>query len=183
MGVLTPATVTYLEMTEDPHLHVGLRSNVGKVALMKADGMDVAYYRFLFHQVGHRYKWFSRTLLTDEALAALLADPGNEIFVLYREGVPAGFFELDYRTSGEVELLFVGLMEDHFGLGLGIYLLASAIERAFEGQPGRVPVQRVHLQTCTLDHPGALALYQKVGFRPFRQETLELDVPDSFFAG
>ena len=48
---------------------------------------------------------------------------------------------------------------------LGKWLLAEAIRAAWAKLPKRVIVQ-----TCTLDGPAALPLYQKMGFTPYAQE-------------
>jgi ribosomal protein S18 acetylase RimI-like enzyme len=39
------------------------------------------------------------------------------------------------------------------------------------------PVTRVWLHTRTLDHPAALAFYQRSGFRPFRRQVEISDDP------
>ncbi len=57
-------------------------------------------------------------------------------------------------------------MPEFIGLALGPYLLGQAIEALWQKEPSRVLVN-----TCTLDHPKALPLYQRFGFRPYdRQE-------------
>jgi len=81
------------------------------------------------------------------------------IYVLYVAGVPAGFVELDGRIAGAVELSYVGLMPEFVGRGLGGYLLDWAISAAWQMEP-----KRVWLHTCSLDHPSALPMYQRVGF-------------------
>ena len=58
-----------------------------------------------------------------------------------------------------VELVFFGMMEHAIGRGFGRWFLGAAIEAAWAYHP-----ERVIVQTCTLDHPSALALYQKMGF-------------------
>lgn len=183
MGVSTPVTVTYLEMTEEPLLTVHPPANVGQLGLVRAIDMPIPYYRYLFDQVGRPWKWFSRTLMSDEALAAVIHDDAVEVFILYLDGSPAGYFELDFRSSPDVEILFIGLTEDNVGKGLGKFLLANAVQRAWQGQDqqknSRHKTARVHLQTCTLDHPRALGLYQKIGFVPFSQEKSLLDIPES----
>lgn len=184
MGVSTPVTITYLEMTEEPLLTVHPPANSGQLGLIRAIDMPVAYYRYLFDQVGRPWKWLSRTLMSDEALAAIIHDDAVEVFVLYLDGSPAGYFELDFRSSPDVEILFIGLTENYTGKGLGKFLLANAIQRAWQGQDerkgGGQKTTRVHLQTCTLDHPRALRLYQKMGFAPFSQEKTVLDIPEHF---
>ena len=49
-------------------------------------------------------------------------------------------------------------------MGLGRWFLGAALEAAWAHEP-----QAVVVQTCTLDHPAALPLYQKLGFSPTGQ--------------
>lgn len=164
-------TITYLEMTADPHLHVPAPTN--KIALIRAERPPVAFYRFLYATIGHGYLWTDRTRLDDAALTAIIHDDAVEIYVLYLSGWPAGYVELDFRALPEVELAYLGLVPDALGKGLGRYLLAQAIAIAWQHGPDRLKVQ-----TCTLDHPKALPLYQRCGFVPYAQETRTVVVAD-----
>ena len=92
--------------------------------------------------------------------------------MLYRNGAPAGFGELDRRQPGEIELAYFGLMPDAIGQGLGVWLLHETIDLAWSYEP-----ERLWLHTCTLDHPRALPLYQRAGFVPYKQETKTIPDP------
>uniref|UniRef100_UPI001575DCA6 GNAT family N-acetyltransferase n=1 Tax=Sphingomonas bacterium TaxID=1895847 RepID=UPI001575DCA6 len=122
-----------------------------------------AAYRALFRRVGERWLWFSRLLLDDEALLAIIADPAVEIYaVVDRAGIEIGLLELDFRAPEACELAFVGLVRELTARGHGRWLLAEALARAW-----RKTVTRVWVHTCTLDHPAALAAYRRAGFVPF----------------
>ena len=71
-----------------------------KTALLKADKPPTHFYRYLYDTIGAEYCWVDRKKLTPQALAELLHDPLNLMFVLYTEGSPAGMAELDLRKSG-----------------------------------------------------------------------------------
>ena len=164
--------ITHLEMTGPPGpVHPPVPAL--KLALLKVDSMTVAYYRFLYAEIGRDWVWHERRLLTDEELAAEVAAPGVEIHVLHAEGQPAGYVELDFRRlPEEAELKFFGLMPKFIGRGIGPWLLDWAIREAWRQDPRRLIVN-----TCTLDHPKALPLYQRLGFRPYRQETKTIRDP------
>ncbi len=166
-------TVTFLEMTEDPHLSPAHPPDIGRFALMKVTNIPIPFYRFLFDEVGGDYDWISRKLVSDEELAEIVHHDDVEIFVLYRDGAPAGYFELNFKKMPDVEISFIGLTKSNLGNGLGGFLLNAAIRRAWERGPSRV-----HLQTCTLDHPRALVTYQKFGFVPCGQMEETLVLPD-----
>ena len=110
----------------------------------------------------------------DEDLAAGRGESGRDIRVLYLDGAPAGFFDLRSHLPDWVEIAYFGMMEHAMGQGLGRWFLGAAIEAAWSQGPTRVAVQ-----TCTLDHPAALPLYQKLGFSPVGQKK-EVVVPLTF---
>jgi len=168
-------TITFLEMRQRPSLRPAPPAAGPSLALLKVDGPTVAFYRFLYNTVGRPWLWFERRLLSDESLAAIIRDPKVEVWVLYRGGQPAGFAELDFRglgRDGTADLAYFGLLPEFIGQGLGPYLLSAALERAWSNEPSRVTVN-----TNTLDHPSALPLYQRFGFRPLRREERRFDDP------
>ncbi|MCB1379868.1 MAG: GNAT family N-acetyltransferase [Alphaproteobacteria bacterium] len=161
----TETTVTYLEMLAEPVLHVAAPA-IPKLLLMRAEQPSVDFYRYLYTSVGRGYHWTDRDKITDEALAAIIEDEAVEVWVVYVAGQPAGYFEIDGRGGEEVELEYFGLMPRFHGRGIGKWLLAEAIRACWVRRPDRVVVE-----TCTLDSPAALALYQKMGFQPFARAT------------
>ena len=159
-------TVTYLEMSEAPRLEPAHPPLNRRIALLRARQPTVKFYRFLYDAVGEEWTWWERRIVPDAQLQAYIQDERVEVYVLYVEGQPAGFFELDCREAGRTDLGMFGLMPSFLGQGLGAWFLNAAVETAWSRKPERLTVN-----TCTLDHPRALPLYQKVGFRPVRQET------------
>ncbi|HML10559.1 MAG TPA: GNAT family N-acetyltransferase [Stellaceae bacterium] len=164
-------TVTYLEMLERPPPRV-LPAPLGKLALMRAEGCSVPFYRYLYNTVGERWLWYARRVWSDAALAAELQKQTTEIFVLYVGGVPAGYFELDAAEPRETLLAYFGLMPEFIGRRLGPFLLNAAIERAWSR-----PIERFWVHTCTFDHPRALPLYQRAGFVVYARRSVSFDDP------
>src|SRR6516164_2692481 len=163
--------VTYLEMLERP---VGRRvmAPLDKLALMRAENCTVSFYRYIYDTVGRPWLWFERRLMDDTALAALLAKPRIEVFVIYVRGVPAGFFELDTAQPRETKLCYFGLIPDFIGRRLGPWLLQAAIDRAWSR-----PIDRFWLHTSTFDHPKALRVYQRAGFVVYARRTVLFEDP------
>ncbi len=165
-------TITYLEMLERPglaHIHPPIGS---ATALIRAHRPTISFYRYLYNTVGEPWIWYERRAMSDEALAAILHDDAVELYVLYVEGVPAGFVEIDRRDRPDVDLALFGLIPDFIGRGLGQYLLASAIDLAWTDD-----TERLTVNTCTLDHHSALPLYQRFGFVPYERKEIEIDDP------
>jgi GNAT superfamily N-acetyltransferase len=124
--------------------------------------------------VGRKWHWVNVLRMSDEELAEAIHTSDRDIRVLYLDGAPAGFFDLKPHLPGEVELAYFGMMEHAIGQGIGRWFLGAAVEAAWSYNPKVVAVQ-----TCTLDHPAALPLYQRLGFSPVGQKQ-ETVLPMSF---
>lgn len=174
-GQVLRATVTHLEMTLPP-AHYPPAPVGRQLALLRCREMPVHFYRYLYDRVGREWSWMAALTLSDVELAQRLASPRTDICVLNVEGCPAGFFELRLMTGEEWRLVHFGLMKHVIGTGLGRWFLGSAIRTAWSHQPRLVSVE-----TCTLDHPAALALYQKMGFVPVwrREEVVSTLSPEA----
>ncbi|MDE1174342.1 MAG: GNAT family N-acetyltransferase [Parvibaculaceae bacterium] len=170
MGRKHQATVTHLEMSSAPAFNLPRPS--GSLSLMRVTRPPLHFYRYLYTIVGGDYVWVDRHKLSDDALRAIIHDPDVAIYVLYRDGAPVGFAELDFRSMPTAELVYFGLIAETIGQGLGRYFLTEIIRTAWSHGPGRLIVQ-----TCTLDHPRALSLYQRCGFSPVGQEQVEFEEP------
>jgi GNAT superfamily N-acetyltransferase len=158
--------ITYLEMTSAPVAPpppVPLTPH----AIMRAEKPTLSFYRFLYNTVGADHMWWERRVLPDEALLAAIQADNIDVFVLYVSGVPAGYYELGAVDNGKlIELVYFGLMPEFIGQGYGAYLLRVAIDEAWSRGPERLTVN-----TCNLDHPNALQVYQRAGFEVCDQET------------
>lgn len=157
---LVTTTVTQLVLHSLPETPAPKPDIPRSLDLLKVRHMPLAFYRYLY-SVGRPHHWTSRDL-GDKALAREVHGPNVRIQVLYCDGAPAGWFELDTgRAPRDSRLVHFATMPEFRGLGLSRYLLGQAIIAGFEGLPGALTVE-----TNTLDHPAALPLYRKLGFRP-----------------
>jgi len=163
--------VTYLEMTDPPRV-LPPQPVTPRLALMKVDTIPLHFYRYLYATIGHDWLWVERLDMDDGALAEKVQREGIEISVLYANGAPAGYFELDLAGGKTIDLVYFGLMPDWTGRKIGPWLLGCAVMEAFSAG-----AERLTINTCTLDHPGALRLYQRIGFQPIRRETKNLAIP------
>jgi GNAT superfamily N-acetyltransferase len=157
-------TVTFLEMSAPPAHYPPLPMG-RQIALLRTKAIPLHFYRYLMDRVGRKWHWVNVLRLSDEELAAGIHREDRDIRVLYLDGAPAGFFDVKPHLPEECELAYFGMMEHATGQGLGRWFLGAAIEACWSHGPRRVTVQ-----TCTLDHPAALSLYQKLGFRPMAQK-------------
>ena len=157
------AIVTTLEMRTQPALRPIPDSTL---RLVRWTAPTPDKYRALFRRVGEPWLWFSRRLLSDAALSAIIHDPAVEVYAAVdRAGIEVGMLELDFRKAPDCEIGFFGLIPELAGKGHGRWLMAETLGRAW--RPG---IARVWVHTCTLDHPSALNFYRAQGFVAFRRE-------------
>jgi GNAT superfamily N-acetyltransferase len=155
------AVVTYLEMRSQAEPEVP----PSPLSLKRVGVPQPEHYRDLYRLIGSPWLWFSRLTLDEAHLAAIIQHPKVELYaVLDDTGREVGMLELDFRDPGECELAFMGLIPELAGKGHGRWLLAEAIRRSW-----REGVDRVHVHTCSLDHPAALSAYRRAGFMPYRR--------------
>ena len=89
-------------------------------------------------------------------------------FILKDENEFAGYFELIlHKNDNEVEIAYLGLLEEYQNKKLGSYLLSTAIKNSFLDKP-----KRVWVHTCSLDHKNALKNYIARGMKIFKTETV-----------
>jgi GNAT superfamily N-acetyltransferase len=156
------AVVTSLEMKSRP----ALRSEMsGPWHLRRMVRPEPDVYRSLYGKIGDEWIWFSRLMMSDADLTAILWHPEVEVYGLEVSGQLEGLLELDYRTPGEAELAFFGVTAPLVGGGAARWLMNRALETVWQR-----PISRFWVHTCTLDHPNALAFYMRSGFVPFRRQ-------------
>ena len=166
-------TVTYLEMVSYPkHLILSKPEKLNaEIKLMVEPTVD--FYRYLYDTVGEKWTWIERRLLDDNNLQKLIRSSNVEIYILYVDDNVAGFGEIGWDTaSNGSEIKYFGLMPEYIGKRLGPYFLNNIINIAW----GRNPV-RLRVNTCDLDHPSALRVYQKSGFNILEEIVEKLPDP------
>lgn len=167
-GDRVDVTITYLEMTGAPTFaHPPVPAQPG-LALMRATAPPARWFRHLYGSVGADHEWTDWHARSDDDVREFIDDPAVSIHTLMLQGWAAGFFMLDAREVGTCDLAYFGLTPEARGRGLGSWLLKTAILTGWE-TPG---VNRMTVNTCTLDGPRALPLYQRMGFAPIAQEVV-----------
>ncbi|WP_165354620.1 N-acetyltransferase [Tropicimonas sp. IMCC6043] len=168
---ITPAgteihySVTWLEMTERPSYGWPNQPSGAPASLLKAEKPPVWYFLDLYDAVGRDYAWEDMHDRDEAELADWLEHPETALYTLIRDGWPHGFVLLDHRKRARCNIAYFGLVPQAIGQGLGRFLLQNAVLTAWD-LPG---VEKVTVNTSTLDHPRALQNYQRCGFTPVRR--------------
>jgi len=164
---------TYLEMTDVGQFRPEYIEHA-QLEMVRLGRPDVAFYRFLYKEVGWDWRWRDRLIIPESELEAAISQPEVSIYVPYVEGVPAGYVELA-RQGEATEVAYFGLRAGYMGFGLGKHLLSYGIQRAWDDG-----AKRLWVHTCNLDGPYAIPNYTKRGFSVYKTE--EEPMPERYRA-
>ena len=124
--------------------------------------------KFFYKNVGKKHHWVDRLNWTEDEWIKYTSDKKVKTYVLKKKKDLAGYFELIiHKDKNEVEIAYLGLLEEYLNQKLGSYLLSSAIKNSFLIKP-----KRVWVHTCSLDHKNALMNYTARGMKIFKKETI-----------
>lgn len=173
MSPVVEVVRTYLELRSPEQLRPTPLDDPN-ARIVRCDAITVDHYRRLYRTVGDRWYWRDRDAWNDHRLSTHLASPNITVWECLVGDHSAGFFELERRDDGSVEIAYFGLVPAFIGRGLGKALLTRAAQEAWALSP-----TRVWLHTCTLDSPAALPNYRARGFEPVRTETFVMQIDDA----
>ena len=124
--------------------------------------------KFFYKNVGKKHHWVDRLVWTDKNWIDYTTDKKVKTFIVKKHDDLAGYFELIFHAEqNEVEIAYLGLLEEYHNKKIGSFLLSTAIKNAFLEKP-----QRVWVHTCSLDHKNALKNYIARGMKIFKKETV-----------
>jgi GNAT superfamily N-acetyltransferase len=169
-------TVTYLGMTSPDQLVPG-SPPPAPIEMDEVDSESAPLVRSTYSRIAAPHGWISRSTWSDAEWAELLSRASVQAWLGRVGREIAGMVELEAR-SGEIENAVFGLVPEFVGRGFGGHLLTLATLLAWESKsPDGTPTSRVWLHTSSRDHTHAKRNYERRGFRPFRTEQREREVP------
>ena len=152
--------VTYLEARLPPPT-LAPRSN--SIERIVRERLSLEAYLRLYRRVGEPLRWDQRLTMPEGELRALLESAFSSIYVLRDSSNEAlGFCEFDRGAFPHIELKNFGLVTDAQGKGLGPWLLHHSLQEEWRSNPARI-----WLHTDTWDHPAAIRVYERAGFRVY----------------
>ena len=126
--------------------------------------------KFFYKNVGKKHHWVDRLVWTDKEWIQYVSDKKVRTYVLKNNNDLAGYFELIFhRDKNEIEIAYLGLLEEYQNKNLGSFLLTVAIKNSFLEK-----VKRVWVHTCSLDHKNALNNYISRGMKIFKKEKISI---------
>ena len=131
---------------------------------------DFQLNKFFYKNVGKNHHWIDRLMWTDQQWSNYTSDNKVKTYILKNKDDLAGYFELiSHKDKKEVEIAYLGLLEEYYNKKLGSYLLSAAIRNSFSDK-----TKRVWVHTCSLDHQNALNNYLSRGMKIFKKETISI---------
>ena len=131
---------------------------------------DFQLNKFFYKNVGKKHHWVDRLAWTEKQWIEYTSDKKVKTFVLKKNNDLVGYFELIiHKDQNEVEIAYLGLLEEYQNQKLGSFLLSSAIKNSFLSE-----IKRVWVHTCSLDHKNALGNYIARGMKVFKRETISI---------
>ena len=157
----------YLEMFSLRDLVVSKKPS-NKFIVELIDPANFQLNKFFYKNIGKKHRWFDRLVWTDKQWINYTVDKKVKTYVLKKEKDLVGYYELISHTEqNEIEIAYLGVLEEYQNQKLGSFLLTSAIQSSFLLNPNRVWVH-----TCSLDHKNALDNYLSRGMKIFKKEKI-----------
>ncbi len=131
---------------------------------------DFQLNKFFYKNIGKNHHWVDRLAWTDKQWTEYIFNKEVQTYVLKNKDDLAGYFELIFhKDKNEIEIAYLGLLEEYQNQKLGSFLLSEAIKNSF-----LIKVKRVWVHACSLDHKNALKNYLSRGMKIFKKEKVFL---------
>ena len=141
-----------------------------KYSVSLVNPVDFQLNKFFYKNIGNKHKWVDRLVWTEEQWMNYASSKNVKTFILKCKDDLVGFFELiHHQEKKEVEIAYLGILEEYHNKKLGSYLLSEAIKESFKNK-----IIRTWVHTCTLDHKNALNNYITRGMKIFKTEIINI---------
>lgn len=124
---------------------------------------DIQSYQRLYREIGGEWGWGRQRDWQAMQWAQHLSKPDIQGWIMHWAGQANGFFELRRQLDESVEIYYFGVAKALQGQGLGSVLLQYAVTAA-----KAMTKKTIWLKTSSTDHPTALGLYLRGGFKVMR---------------
>ena len=159
----------YLEINSIEDLNQGSKPS-DEYSLNLLDPVNFQLNKFFYKNIGIKHKWVDRLIWTESQWLDYVSNKNVKTYILKCKEDLVGFFELIYhQEKKEVEIAYLGILEEYHNKKLGSYLLSEAIKESFKNK-----IKRTWVHTCSLDHKHALKNYITRGMKIFKTEIINI---------
>ena len=125
---LINTTVTWLKYKDNIVLEDQAAND--DILIIKENKIPINEYKAIYKSVGSKYNWIGRLKINETELLKIIHNNSVEIYLMKKNEKTIGFLEIDYRSSNEIKIVHLGIIENYIGKGYGKRLLNFAIKRA-----------------------------------------------------
>ena len=159
----------YLEINSIQDLNEVIEPS-GDYSLDLLNPINFQLNKFFYKNIGKKHKWIDRLVWSEAQWIDYVSNKNVKTYVFKSKDDLAGFFELiSHDEKKEVEIAYLGLLEEFQNKKLGSYLLSQEIKKSFNRG-----IDRVWVHTCSLDHKNALNNYIARGMKIFKTEIIKI---------
>ena len=134
----------YLEINALGDLNQGSRPS-DDYSLNLLDPANLQLNKFFYKNIGNKHKWVDRLTWNEEQWINYVSSKNVKTYILKCKDDLVGFFELiHHQEKKEIEIAYLGILEEYHNKKLGSYLLSEAIKISFKNK-----INRVWFHTCT----------------------------------
>ena len=138
--------------------------------LILSDPINFQLNKFFYKNIGKKHKWVDRLVWNEKHWIDYVSSEKVKTYILKNRNDLVGFFELIIHfEKKEIEIAYLGILEEYQNKKLGSFLLSQAIKKSFDEN-----INRVWLHTCSLDHKNALNNYIARGMKVFKSEIIKI---------
>ena len=160
---------SYLEINSLEDLKENNQST-DSYSLNLLDPINFQLNKFFYKNIGKKHRWIDRLVWAESQWIDYVSNNKVKTYIFKYKEELVGFFELIFHLKQkEVEIAYLGILEEFQNKKLGSYLLTQAIKKSFA-----VNINRVWVHTCSLDHKNALNNYIARGMKIFKTETIKI---------
>ncbi|MDD3815039.1 MAG: GNAT family N-acetyltransferase [Desulfocapsaceae bacterium] len=164
--------ISYLELKYGQNVQ-GTSTDIKGLRIEQLSIPCPAFNYFMYRAIGGEWFWVDKLNWSEKDWQTYVQQDNLQTWGAWLHGAPCGYFELEQREAETIEIAYFGILKQFLGCGLGKKLLLEALAIA-----GREGEQRVTVNTCSLDHPAALANYLNRGMTIYHEETIEKILPN-----
>ena len=90
-----------------------------KLQIIRKTKIPIKEYKKIYKEVGYKYNWIGRLKIKEAELKEIIHSSLVDIYLMKKNNKTIGFLEMDYRSSKEIKIVHLGLIESYIGKGYG----------------------------------------------------------------
>ena len=170
------ADISYLKQLSKPASHFPRLDDSYQLNFVKSE--IASKFREFYLTIGEVFLWWEKYDWSVEEFEDYLKPHEYSFYQLMHKNEVIGGVLLQRNFEDDPqkgELSFFGLYPDWTSKKIGFPFLCTACDLAWQES-----IKEFYVNTCKLDHPGALKNYQKAGFTIYHVEPRIISLPNHF---